>query len=84
MELTESAASTGYRWMLDACGEMLRVADEVSRSGVETRPGSSGTRRFLFTAVAPGECSIHLALRRPWESAAESAETMTLQVTVRA
>ncbi len=48
----------------------------------EGMPGASQTVVFIYRAVAPGQGSIRLAYRRPWEGGIPPARMVEQQVTV--
>lgn len=76
-------AAAGYEWSV----EKVEGAAKVTLTGDQYRPGypmeigSPGTQRFTFLAGGAGSGSIHLSMKRPWET--EPAERRRFEFTVR-
>jgi predicted secreted protein len=72
--------STGYRWEVSAADEnVLRLAVQVQELDAPGRMGAPGHQRLSFQAVGPGETSLRLVYRRPWEQV-DPARTFTVDV----
>ena len=73
----ESNPSTGYTWQVadidEAVVEQEGAPVYVTGSG-DDAVGAGGTETFLFRAGEPGECTLGLEYRRPWELLAPERE----------
>jgi|GEM_PF-1326696 len=75
--------TTGYSWNVGALPAGLSLASEDFQGGGAGGPiGSGGTFVFEFAADAVGEHVLELDYRRPWEPAANAAETFTATIKV--
>lgn len=82
--------SAGYAWSHDTRGEpgVLAVALEAQSAPATATPGglppdSSSVRYVLvLTAQAPGEATVHVTLRRPWERQKPPLREVAVHVTV--
>lgn len=82
----ESNQSTGYQWVL-ADSAALAPLRLVKKSYVIPRQyrnndGAGGTETWTFEAPEPGQATIHLVYKRPWEPQ-PPIETATFRVRVR-
>jgi predicted secreted protein len=89
----EENLSTGYSWEVDELDESVvertastAVAPTVAPTGAPSGAllGAAGRRVLTFTARAPGDAGVRLALRRPWEGGGPPARTLTFPVSVTA
>jgi C1A family cysteine protease len=72
--------STGYRWEVDQVDQsVLRLAAQVQELDAPGKMGAPGYDRLSFQAVGPGETTLRLAYRRPWEQV-EPERTFTVDV----
>jgi len=83
----ESNPSTGYRWeWVDRQESILEQMGEVEFKPRETGDpplvGAGGWDIFTFEAVSPGQMTLKLVYRRPWEEGMEPLKTFSLQVVV--
>ncbi len=83
----ESNPSTGYRWEWvdhqDSTVEQMGEAQFKPReTGDPPLVGAGGWESFDFKAVHPGQMTLKLVYRRPWEEGVEPLKTFLLQVTV--
>jgi len=83
----ESNPSTGYRWEWvdhqDSIVEQMGEAQFKPReTGDPPLVGAGGWESFDFKAVHPGQMTLKLVYRRPWEEGVEPLKTFSLQVTV--
>ncbi|MBP7053334.1 MAG: protease inhibitor I42 family protein [Phycisphaerae bacterium] len=83
----ESNPSTGYRWEWvdhqDSIVEQMGEARFKPRAtGDPPLGGAGGWESFDFKAVHPGQMTLKLVYRRPWEEGVEPLKTLSLQVTV--
>jgi len=83
----ESNPSTGYRWEWvdhqDSIVEQMGEAQFKPReAGDPPLVGAGGWESFDFKAVNPGQMTLKLVYRRPWEEGVEPLKTFSLQVTV--
>ena len=85
MDITlEGNPTTGYQWepeipligMLEQVGEAEFVPDSQAT-------GSGGKVTLTFKAIAPGEGTLRLIYRRPWEQEMEPLEAFEVKVVVR-
>ena len=68
--------TTGYRWQASVSdATLLTPVDDAFTPGGNA-PGAGGRRRLTFRAMAPGEATITLGLRRGWETAAAPLESL--------
>ncbi len=83
----ESNPSTGYRWEWvdhqDSIVEQMGEAQFKPRAtGDPPLVGAGGWESFDFQAVHPGQMTLKLVYRRPWEEGVEPLKSFSLQVTV--
>jgi inhibitor of cysteine peptidase len=82
----ESNQSTGYQWVLadSAALAPLRIVRKDYTIPRKNRGanGAGGTERWTFAAPNPGQATIHLVYKRPWENK-PPAETALFRVRVR-
>jgi predicted secreted protein len=83
----ESNPSTGYRWEWvdhqDSIVEQMGEAQFKPReTGDPPLVGAGGWESFDFKAVQPGQMTLRLVYRRPWEEGVEPPKTFSLHVTV--
>ena len=83
----ESNPSTGYRWeWVDHQDSILEQIGEAQFKPRETGDpplvGAGGWESFDFKAVNPGQMTLKLVYRRPWEEGVEPLKTFSLQVAV--
>src|SRR5579859_7680971 len=74
--------TAGYQWRLvdDGARVCTRVGDSYQAG---TGPlGQSGSHRWELRATRPGEATIALAYRRPWEQDEAAARTFSLHLRV--
>ena len=83
----ESNPSTGYRW--EWVGHQDSIVEQMGESQFKPREtgdpplvGAGGWESFDFKAVHPGQMTLKLVYRRPWEEGVEPLKTFSLQVTV--
>jgi inhibitor of cysteine peptidase len=67
-----SNASTGYQWELIADGApvLTRTTGPATPPPMDTQPpmpGASSIARWWFRAEKPGQATVRLEYRRPWE-----------------
>jgi predicted secreted protein len=79
-----SNGTTGYSWEIDRLPSVLRLVNQdyqvpASKSGMA---GEGGFQTLVFQSAAPGEGSLRIVYRQPWDKAAPPAETFTFQVRV--
>ena len=81
----EGNITTGYGWEVAALDEGLVVQEgEVAYESAATGlAGAGGAFTFTFRAVAPGETTIELVYRRPWEKDVAPLQRQVVEVTVR-
>jgi len=78
-------ATTGYEWVLESVNEPIleQQGDPIYEGpGENAMPGAGGTSIWTFTAVVPGETTLHLIYIRPWEDAPEPAQEFQITVQV--
>lgn len=80
-----SNPSTGYSWAQDEgqSGDVLVLIGEPEFKSQSNLLGSGGTETLRFRADRPGEATLELVYRRPWEKGVEPAATYSVTVTVR-
>jgi len=83
----ESNPSTGYRWeWVDRQESILEQMGEAAFKPRETGDpplvGAGGWDIFTFEAVTPGQMTLKLVYRRPWEEGMEPLKTFSLRVSV--
>jgi inhibitor of cysteine peptidase len=81
----DSNPTTGFSWVQDNAqgSDVLVQIGEPEFNSRSNRLGSGGTETLRFRADRPGETTLTLTYRRPWEKDAKPAETYTLEVSVR-
>ncbi len=83
----ESNPSTGYSWEWiddpNSIVEQVGQAEFISRETDDPFTiGAGGWEVFTFQAVSPGQMTLELVYRRPWEESTEPLKTFSLHVTV--
>ena len=81
----DSNPTTGFSWAQseDQPGDVLVPIGEPEFKSKSNLVGSGGTETLRFRADRPGETTLTLAYRRPWEKDTKPADTYTLVVSVR-
>lgn len=75
----EAVSTAGYRWAEEHDPTMVELVSAESRpKGPQV--GGATIQEFRLRAVAPGETTVLLRYKRPWET--EARETLTYQVQV--
>jgi inhibitor of cysteine peptidase len=74
--------TTGYRWELQAPNGRLALEDDTFEMVADPAVGRGGTRRFAFSAKAPGSVTIALRLTRAWARAEPPLQTFSVDVRV--
>jgi predicted secreted protein len=83
----ESNPTTGYSWqqaenqepILEQMGE---AEFKPSETGESPLVGTGGWEIFRFKAISPGQMTLKLIYRRPWEEGVEPVKTFTLDVII--
>jgi len=75
-----SNPTTGYLWEADIPAGKARLVDHALPPASKQRIGGGGLERFTFEATAPGEFTIRMINKRPWESAAHKTENYQIVV----
>ncbi len=77
--------STGFEWVVLQDAATLLTQD--GEPDYDVKPGggdgAGGHETWRFKATAPGEATLELGYRRPWETDVEPIQLYTLRVTVR-
>ena len=76
--------TTGFRWNPISSGEPACTLLDHSFDSAGSTPGNAGTHFWHFQAVNEGSSKIEFAYRRSWEQDRLSAQTFTLNMSVRA
>ena len=74
--------TTGFQWDLESSGKPVCVLVNDAVEGQTGAPGQGATHLWKFRAARPGQGTIALAYRRPWERQAAPAQTFTVRVRV--
>ena len=82
----ESNPTTGYEWCPAFSEDRVRLIRHEGprveeKPAARTRLGAGGVDRFVFEALAEGETSVQMTLKRAWESV--HLEQRTFRVVVR-
>ncbi|MEL1263507.1 protease inhibitor I42 family protein [Pseudoxanthomonas putridarboris] len=82
-----SNASTGYQWQVvsDGAPALARTTGPATPPPLDTQPpmpGAPGIARWWFRAERPGEVTVKLEYRRPWEKEVPAAEVVQYIVRV--
>lgn len=64
----EAYPTTGYVWQLDPPVHGLQLVDEEHLAPATALPGAAGRQRFTLRALALGQMTLRLVLKRPWET----------------
>jgi predicted secreted protein len=72
--------STGYTWTLDDLPEGVQLIDDGYEQPGGVLPGAASTRRFEFTAAAPGHHRLRLVRARPGMSGASEAGSFAVEL----
>jgi predicted secreted protein len=76
---------SGYVWQLQVDGDSGAVEATVRREQAPSSPqmvGRATSEILAIRAIAPGNSTLNLALRRPWEHDATPLQSHTLIVSV--
>jgi len=83
----ESNPTTGYRW--EWVDHQDSIVEQMGEAQIKPREtdnpplvGAGGWETFTFKAVSPGQMTLKLVYRRPWEEGVEPLKTFLLHVTV--
>jgi predicted secreted protein len=68
VRLSENASS-GYQWQLDPLPPWLGLAVDAVEPPASMLPGAGGVRILRITVDGPGDATVTLSQRRPWEPA---------------
>ena len=75
--------TTGYRWDLEQHdASALEPAESPDFRPAGPATGAGGARSFSFVARTPGEHSLTLSRRRPWEKQAPAADNFRVTLHV--
>ncbi|UFS72214.1 protease inhibitor I42 family protein [Geomonas sp. RF6] len=76
-------ATTGFAWELAPGAEdILALEGEPEFTADSSGIGAGGVFTFTFRAVAPGEATLTLVYRRPWEKEMAPLKNYQLKVSV--
>lgn len=82
-------ASTGYQWQLvEDGGPVLKAMPPPAAAATSETPaepmmvGAPSATRWWFKAAEPGQTSLRLVYRRPWEQDAPPAQTADYRISV--
>jgi len=87
----ESNPTTGYSWSMQKLNEKndslvklieQKVEEPMDRPDKERRLGAPTYEVFTFEALSPGEASIELHYRRPWEKDVPPLKKQKIAVTI--
>jgi len=81
----ESNRSTGYRWsLIPTPSGVLAVVGDVMYTAPRpgAKAGSPGTESFAYRATQAGRQELRFEYRRPWETTAPPAKSLTFTITV--
>ncbi len=74
--------TTGFAWSIEAAGGPACAVEEGPAAPPGNVPGQGSEHAWHIRGVQLGTCQIALAYRRPWEAAANPAETFRLDIRV--
>lgn len=81
----KSNLTTGYSWVVTATDPaLLRKKSEQYKKPAPGRAGRGGVQIFTFTALKPGQMSLTLAYRRPFEKHVAPAKTFRVEISITA
>jgi inhibitor of cysteine peptidase len=77
--------STGFNWELvkPLDKELLELTKTEYSGGNPALVGSGCSQEWKFMPLKPGETSIYLQYRRPWEKGIPAAKTAEFEVTIK-
>jgi inhibitor of cysteine peptidase len=73
--------TTGYAWQLAGDCDRLLTMERNETKAPSGAPGASGTRTWVFQALAEGNCEVRFESRRSWQKDA-TGKTVVFPVTV--
>jgi len=74
--------TTGYTWQVTALPSQLQQQGEpVHRSGSQML-GAGGITSFMFRTTTPGDTTLELVYRRPWEQNTLPQKTCRIQLAI--
>lgn len=84
LELTlEANPSTGYAWELAPMdAEVLALDGEPVSKPESDLIGAPVSQTFRFKAAGPGQVTLSMSYRRPWEEGVEPVKTYRAEITV--
>jgi predicted secreted protein len=74
--------TTGFRWTVAVSDEahVAQLGSDLS-PGSPARPGAGGRREIRFSAVATGNTSVELQMKRGWSGEVADTVRLTLHIT---
>jgi inhibitor of cysteine peptidase len=80
-----SNPTTGYGWQVasDSAQRLRSTGKPVYVAPARTLPGAGGYQEFLFEAASPGDTTLVLMYKRPFEPKARPAKTFRLTASIR-
>lgn len=78
----EATPTAGYRWEPLLSSEQGDVVEYLGSSVEQTsdRIGGSAIQRLAFRALTPGDVTLVLVYRRPWEDDVQDRRTILIRV----
>jgi inhibitor of cysteine peptidase len=80
-----SNVSTGYSWSVQSDSPLLKLLDSNYKEQKQPAQvaGAPGVQTFQWQATAPGNATLKLEYRRPWEKAQSPAKTFSVNLQIR-
>lgn len=76
--------TTGYTWQATAVPFQLRQQGEPVHRSDSQMLGAGGVTSFLFCATTPGDATLELVYRRPWEQNTPPLKKCRIQLNLQA
>lgn len=80
----ESNPTTGFSWgIVSGEGGVIQLQGEPKFDSDSALIGAGGVEVFTFKAIQPGETTLEMNYRRPWETDVEPLDTYTVTIIVK-
>lgn len=81
----DAQPSTGYTWMMTIDGDSVEMRSDNFTpditDGNEDPAAAKGTQDFVFVGMEPGQSTIKLEYKEPWNEQADPQQTVILDAT---
>jgi inhibitor of cysteine peptidase len=79
-----SNASTGYSWSVQSHSPLFKPLDSSYKEQKQpAQVAAAGVQTFQWQATGPGNTTLRLEYRRPWEKSEPPAKTFSVNIQIR-